>query len=72
MSLSLSTSWNASRYDNAKDMLFEIKKTGFSELELSFNLTAAMVSEIAGSSRKGDFRVKDIIKRAFHRFQING
>jgi sugar phosphate isomerase/epimerase len=47
MPLAISTSWNASRYDNAKSLLFEIKKLGFTDLELSFNLTATMVSDIA-------------------------
>jgi len=60
MPLSLSTSWNASRYDNAKDMLFEIRKTGFSDLELSFNLTEPMVSEIAALLPHGDFRVTSV------------
>lgn len=45
--LVFSTSWNAFRYTTAKDMLFEIKELGFSELELSFNLTSSMVEEIA-------------------------
>jgi len=50
MSLVLSTSWNAFRFDDAKSLLFEIKQTGFRELELSFNLTRPMVEGIAKSA----------------------
>ena len=58
MPLVFSTSWNAFRFDKAKDMLFEIKKLGFSDLELSFNLPAAMVSEIAELIKKNGFKVR--------------
>ncbi len=47
MALALSTSWNASRSENTKELLFEINELGFKQIELSFNLTPAMVSEIA-------------------------
>jgi len=60
MSLAFSTSWNAFRHDKARDMLFEINKLGFSELELSFNLTASMVSEIAKLKEKNGFRVASV------------
>ncbi|MCM8789638.1 MAG: sugar phosphate isomerase/epimerase [Candidatus Omnitrophica bacterium] len=46
MGIALSTSWNAFRYEDAKKLLFEIREVGFDEIELSFNLTANMVSEI--------------------------
>jgi len=46
MPLALSTSWNAYRYNDAGSLLFEIKQLGFSNIELSFNLTAQMVDEI--------------------------
>ena len=46
MPLALSTSWNAYRHDDARGLLFEIKQLGFSDLELSFNLTGSMVKEI--------------------------
>ncbi len=46
MGLALSTSWNASRYKNGAKLLFEIRKLGFEEVELSFNLTSRMVEDI--------------------------
>jgi sugar phosphate isomerase/epimerase len=46
MGLVISTSWNAYRYTNGSDLLFEIKNLGFEEIELSFNLTASMVAGI--------------------------
>jgi len=46
MSFALSTSWNAFRWDNGNNLIFEIKDLGFTEAELSFNLTFAMVNEI--------------------------
>jgi len=60
MPLAISTSWNAVRHDNAKDLLFEIKKLGFTDLELSFNLTAAMISEIGRLSANNAFRIGSV------------
>ena len=60
MPLILSTSWNASSYDKAEDMLFEIKKLGFVDLELSFNLTAPMVSEIAQALKNNGFKIRSV------------
>ncbi|MFH0855166.1 MAG: sugar phosphate isomerase/epimerase [Candidatus Omnitrophota bacterium] len=60
MPLILSTSWNASGYVKAKDMLFEIKKLGFTDLELSFNLTASMVSEIAQALKDSGFKARSV------------
>ena len=60
MPLILSTSWNAFRCANAKDMLFEIKKLDFSDVELSFNLTNAMVSETSALIKNNGFKVRSV------------
>ncbi|MFA5145222.1 MAG: TIM barrel protein [Candidatus Omnitrophota bacterium] len=53
MGLALSMSWNAFRYDNGRDALFEIKALGFRGLELSFNLTSAIVRDIGKVLKDG-------------------
>jgi len=60
MSLSFSTSWNAQRYDNSEDLLFEIGNLGFSELELSFNLTASILEGIKDSVTNKKFTVSSV------------
>ena len=52
MALALSTSWNAYRHTQARQMLFEIKELGFEQVELSFNLTASMVDESVSALRE--------------------
>lgn len=47
MSIGLSVSWNAFRYEDAEAMLAEVLALGFKEIELSFNLTVSQVEVIA-------------------------
>lgn len=51
MGVALSTAWNAFRHSRGKPLIFEIKKIGFSEVELSFNLTPKMVGDIEELAR---------------------
>ncbi|MDD5432906.1 MAG: sugar phosphate isomerase/epimerase [Candidatus Omnitrophica bacterium] len=60
MGLSLSTSWNAFRYKNANKLLFEIKKLGFKEVELSFNLTASMVRQAKNEVDSNKIKISSI------------
>lgn len=60
MGFGLSTSWNASGCDDAKKLIFEIKSLGFQEIELSFNLTSAMVEDIASLVDQGQIRVLSV------------
>jgi sugar phosphate isomerase/epimerase len=60
MGFGLSTSWNASKYDDARKLLFEIKSLGFQEIELSFNLTSAMAEDIASLVDRGEIRVLSV------------
>ena len=60
MSLALSTSWNAFRHNNGREMLFEISRLGFNEVELSFNLAASMVKEIEESLKDKPFKITSL------------
>jgi sugar phosphate isomerase/epimerase len=46
MGLALSASWKAFAYRSGKRLLLDIQKAGFSEVELSFNITRRMLAEI--------------------------
>ncbi|PIQ85956.1 MAG: hypothetical protein COV73_05270 [Candidatus Omnitrophica bacterium CG11_big_fil_rev_8_21_14_0_20_43_6] len=50
MTLAISTSWNAFRFNEATGLLFEISQLGFGAVELSFNLTAELVDSLAEES----------------------
>ncbi len=53
MGLALSASWNAFRHTDGKQMIFEILEAGFSEVELSFNLTRPMLNGVEEVLRQG-------------------
>jgi sugar phosphate isomerase/epimerase len=57
MGLGLSTSWNAFRCNDGKELLFQIKAVGFQEIELSFNLTPAIVKDIEFAVLNNDIKV---------------
>lgn len=60
MGLSLSTSWNAFRYSNGLEIIAEIKRLGFLEVELSFDLTAGIVEDIRALSAQGQIKVNSL------------
>jgi len=52
MTLAISTSWNAYRFNDGAGLLFEISQLGFKSIELSFNLKSNMVDSLAKESRR--------------------
>jgi sugar phosphate isomerase/epimerase len=60
MGLCLSTAWNAFRYDNGKEIIREIRELGFTDVELSFDLTKRIVKDIADLVKSGDIKVKSL------------
>jgi len=60
MGFALSTSWNAFRYSSANDMLFEIKELGIDKIELSFNITPAMLESIKEAVKSAEIQVTSI------------
>lgn len=57
MTLAISTSWNAYRFDDGEKLLFEISQLGFKAVELSFNLSNEMVEAISDSARRLDIDI---------------
>jgi len=60
MGLSLSSAWNAFLYNSARNIIRQIKGAGFEEVELSFNLTEKIVSQIEKMVRDGFIRVSSL------------
>lgn len=57
---SLSTSWNAGRHDSAAALIEEITALGFSQIEISCNLSPARVEEIVALVEAGAVRVSSL------------
>jgi sugar phosphate isomerase/epimerase len=57
MSLAISTSWNAFRHTDGKKIVSEVARLGFEEIELSFNLPAKTVEDIACLADKNKIKV---------------
>ncbi|MDP1853890.1 MAG: TIM barrel protein [Candidatus Omnitrophota bacterium] len=57
MSYALSTSWNAARFSEGAKVIEEIKKAGFNEVELSFNLTPKIIKGILRLAQKKEIKV---------------
>lgn len=55
--IALSTSWNAWRYSQAKDVIKEIKALGFNCVELNFSLSPAMVDQMIALKKHGLIKV---------------
>jgi sugar phosphate isomerase/epimerase len=60
MALALSTSWNAFCYDDAARIIEEIKKAGFSQIELSFNLTAKILKGFQRQAEKKEITIVSV------------
>jgi sugar phosphate isomerase/epimerase len=53
----LSSSWNAFKYENAKEIFNEIISLGFNQIELSFNLTKDIVKGIKEILKTGKIKI---------------
>ncbi|MDP2905147.1 MAG: sugar phosphate isomerase/epimerase [Candidatus Omnitrophota bacterium] len=60
MPLALSASWNAFRHRSGESMLFEIKKAGFDQVELSFNLTASMLKSVFSARKRLGIKITSV------------
>lgn len=60
MGLALSTSWNAFRHNEGRNLTLEIAALGFHEIELSFNLTSLIVKDISAGAPKEQISIKSL------------
>ncbi|MEG0688283.1 MAG: TIM barrel protein [Hungatella sp.] len=60
MELSFSTTWNAHRVINGKEMIQELMAMGFSTLELNYKVTNEMLQEILPQIECGDLMISSI------------
>ncbi|MFA6129651.1 MAG: sugar phosphate isomerase/epimerase [Candidatus Omnitrophota bacterium] len=60
MTLAISTSWNAYRFNDGEKLLFEISRLGFNAVELSFNLSSEMVEEISALARRLKISIESV------------
>ena len=60
MTLAISTSWNAFRFNEGEKLLFEISRLGFNAVELSFNLNSEMVDGIAALARRLKISIESV------------
>jgi sugar phosphate isomerase/epimerase len=60
MTLAISTSWNAFRFNDGAGLLFEINQLGFKAIELSFNLNPDLLESIVKESRRLGMRIQSL------------
>lgn len=60
MGFALSTSWNSFRHSKGEEIIREIKKLGFLEVELSFDLTKGIVGDIYSFVKKKQIKVNSV------------
>ncbi|MCP4649889.1 MAG: sugar phosphate isomerase/epimerase [PVC group bacterium] len=58
--LNLSTSWNASSHKSGYTIIEEIKKAGFTAVELSFHISQITLKEILELKEKEDIRINSV------------
>jgi len=57
---SCSTSWNADRHVNGREMINEIKSLGFEKVELNYEVREEMLQDILDMQQKGEIEITSI------------
>jgi len=60
MGLALSTAWNSLKSSNGDELIQQIKKLGFEEVELNFNLTSSIVNDILHLVKKSQIKITSV------------